>query len=40
VRNAALNRKNKAQMIGWALNQISKETIWALVVLGMIVVLS
>ena len=39
-RIAALNRKDKAQMIGWALDQISKEAIWALVVVGMIVVVA
>ena len=33
-------RKDRAQMIDWALDQISKEAIWALVVVGMIVVVA
>ena len=31
-------QKNRTQMIDWALDQISKEAIWVLVVVGMIVV--
>ena len=33
-------QKNRAQMIDWALDQISKEAIWALVVVSMIVVVA
>jgi hypothetical protein len=33
-------QKNRAQMIDWALDQISKEAIWVLVLVGMIVVVA
>ena len=35
-----VDRKNKAQMISWALDTISEEAIWVLVVAAVIVVLA
>jgi hypothetical protein len=33
-------QKNRAQMIDWALDQISEQAIWAFVVVGVIVVVA
>ena len=35
-----VDRKNKAQMISWALDTISKEALWVLVAAAVIVVVA